>query len=114
RAALTTAIRARDAAAVAALRSALAAIDNAESVSVEETPRTIDTGAAGPRAGAAEAPRRELAAAEIVALVRAELTERQAAADEYERLGRPDRVARLRAEAEVLARFLPVEAQPDG
>jgi len=108
---LTAAMRARDAVAVAALRSALAAIGNAEAV-----PVVPDGGAtsssehvAGARVGlgAAEAPRRALSADDVAALVRAEATERGAAAEQMAALGRPEVAERLRAEAAVLARYLP-------
>ncbi len=103
RRALTGAIKARDAAAVSALRSALGAIGNAEAV---------DPGAAGPGRpgasgsvhfagaaaglGAAEAERRRLTEADVTAIVRAEATEREAAASRYERRGHDGQAAELR------------------
>jgi hypothetical protein len=53
--------------------------------------------------GAAEVPRRELTEAEAVAIVRTEIADRTAAADQY---GRSPAADRLRAEAELLARLL--------
>ncbi len=53
--------------------------------------------------GAAEAPRRILTEAQVADIVRAELAEREAAAREYDRAGRPDRAEQLRGEVSVLA-----------
>jgi uncharacterized protein len=98
-------MKARDPAAVAALRSALAAIDNAEAVEVRHAP-TSSSGGVIPGAvaglGAGEAARRDLSEPEVAAIVRAEVVDRRSAAAEYERAGRPDRAARLTAEADVL------------
>jgi uncharacterized protein YqeY len=56
--------------------------------------------------GAAETTRRQLSEADITAIVGAEISDRRAAADEYDRLGRPDQCERLRREADVLADLL--------
>jgi uncharacterized protein YqeY len=56
--------------------------------------------------GAGDAPRRELFEADIVAVVRAEVADRRAAAADYERAGQVDAAARLTAEADVLAAHL--------
>ena len=56
---------------------------------------------------AGEVPRRVLTEPELAALVRAEVTDRKAAASAYDRAGRPDRADRLRAEAAVLRGHLP-------
>lgn len=91
--------------AVAALRSALAAIDNAEAVDASFAP-TVDlageiaNSAVGP--GAGDVQRRTLSEAQMAGVVRAEITDRRAAAAEYERVGQHDRAARLRGEADVL------------
>lgn len=109
RGALTPAMKARDAAAVAALRSALAAIDNAEAVSVTEAPPTTTEGPIAKAAvglGAGEGVRRDLDEAQMVAIVAAEVAERRAVAVEYDRSGAAERAARLRAEADVLAAHL--------
>jgi len=106
RLALREALRARDTVAVSALRSALAAIGNAEAV--DPGPAAAATAGnpyvagavAGP--GAGEARRRSLSAADIDQIVRAEIGEREAAAREYEHRGRPDQAGRLRSEARVL------------
>jgi uncharacterized protein len=114
RAELARAIKARDAVAATALRSALAAVENAEAVDAARVPKagTGDARVARSLAGlgAGEAERRALTAAEVEAIVRAEVTDRQAAAREYRRLGRPDQADRLLAEAGVLERHLPGSA----
>jgi len=109
-AALREATRARDAIAVSALRSALAAISNAEAVPASDRvgPRTSSPHVAGAVAGlgAAEVPRVGLSEAEISGIVRAEAAERLDAAAGYERSGRGARAARLRCEAAVLAAII--------
>lgn len=107
--ALLAALHARDTVAVSALRSAQAAIGNAEAV----VPPAAATGhrqqhIAGSVAGlgAAEAPRRALSAAETSRIIQAEISERQDAAGLYERAGHADRADRLRREAHALAAVL--------
>jgi uncharacterized protein len=113
REALTEAMKARDPIARAAIRSALGAIDNARSVRAD---RRAGPQGSGPIAGsveglgAGEASRRELDEGQITEIVRAEVTSREAAAAEYERLGRLDEAARLRAECGVLRRLLHAQA----
>jgi len=106
-AALSEAMRARDMIAVSALRSALAAISNAEAVPVTDraNPPPGSPHVAGTVAGlgAAEVPRIGLGEAEISGIIRAEVTERLDAAAGFERSGRAARAARLRGEAEILA-----------
>ena len=106
-AALPTAIRSRDAAAVAALRSALAAIENAAAVAPGDRPdgRT-EFGLPPVGLGVTEVARRAQDDSEIERIVRAEIADRHSAADEYERLGRTDRADRLRAEAQALVSHL--------
>ncbi|MCX5046209.1 GatB/YqeY domain-containing protein [Aldersonia sp. NBC_00410] len=103
RTALRAAMKERDRPAASALRSALAAIDNAESVDVADArpAGAIEDSAAG--LGAAEAARRHLDAEQIAAIVRTEITERHDAAEEYDRLGRGDRAGELRREAQALS-----------
>jgi uncharacterized protein len=97
-------LRARDTVATSALRSALAAIDNASAV-----PAAPAAGAGGPHfagtvagLGAGEAERRRLTEAEAEQIVRAEVTERQAAARDYDQTGQASQAGRLRQEAQVL------------
>ena len=124
RRALTTAMKACDQPAVTALRSALAAIDNAEAVDTAKAPAAEAAGAvdtipaAGDPAGAgriagsavgvgaAEVERRALTPAETEAIVRGEVAERRTAAHAYERAGLSGRAERLRAEADVLSAHL--------
>jgi uncharacterized protein YqeY len=106
--ALTAAMKARDTIAIAALRSALSAIDNAEAPDVSEAPAVqhgvIAGGVLG--LGAGEVARRTLSASELEAIVRREITERQSEADDRARTGHYDRAAALLAEAAVLAHVL--------
>jgi uncharacterized protein YqeY len=107
---LTAAMKARDRTAVAALRSALAAIDNAESVAGAQPSQGGATSEhfAGATAGsgAAEVERRQLTDADLRAILDREVRERVAAADEYDLLGRQDIAEGLRSEADVLRRHL--------
>src|SRR5829696_9540635 len=122
---LFDAMKARDQQAVAALRSTLARIDNAEAVDPEAVdpeavdPEAVDDGPAlgtdqGHPAvagsvlgvGAAEVDRRVLTPEEMAAMVRDEVTEREVAADVLERVDRPDQAERLRAQAKLLTTYL--------
>ena len=98
----------RDSTAVPALRSVLSAIDNAESVDLSFAPTPGGGSIAGAVTGrgAGEVPRRELSEHEMEDIVRAEIASRQAAAADYERLGRGDDAARLRTEADLLDEHL--------
>jgi hypothetical protein len=83
---LTEAMRARDELRVATLRMALAAITKAEVAGKEQV---------------------QLSDTEIVGVLRSEQKKRAEAAELYEKGGRADRAGRERAEAEVLAGYLP-------
>ena len=83
---LTEAMRARDEVRVATLRMALAAITKAEVAGKEHI---------------------ELSDSDIVGVLRSEQKKRVEAADLYEKGGRADRAERERAEADVLAIYLP-------
>ena len=103
--ALREALRTRDMIAASALRSALAAIDNAQAV----PPWPAAAGASSPHVagtaaglGAGEAERRSLSEAEAERIVRAEVAERHAAAHDYQRMGHAGQAGRLRHEAGVL------------
>jgi len=105
-AALRAALKQRDTDAVAALRTALAAIGNAEALPRSATQRGrpgqyVAGSVAG--LGTTEASRRALTEDEIAGILRAEIAERRAAADQYEQAGHADRAARLRREADALA-----------
>jgi uncharacterized protein len=111
--ALRAAMKARDTVAVSALRSALAAIANAEAIPVPTAPASLPPTApatdvhqyvAGSTAGlaAAEAERREVTEEDAAGIVQAEVTERQVAARQYQAAGHADRAGRLLREAQVI------------
>jgi uncharacterized protein YqeY len=119
RRALPAAMKARDRVAVDALRSALAAIDNAQAVDPSRSPPA----AAGPEpggpagghpmpagtvvgVGATEVERRSLTEAQMEEIVRAEIAEREAASAGYQRAGQLGFAERLRGEAQVLTSHL--------
>jgi len=110
RAALPVAMKARERDAVAAIRSALTAIDDAEAV---------DPAAVGLRAvesehlagtvgglGAGEVARASLDEDAARAVVVREIAERRDAAADYDRLGQPGEAAGLRAGADALDALL--------
>jgi uncharacterized protein YqeY len=111
---LLTARKDRDTARIAALRSALSAIDNAE------TPEPVDikTGSSGTIAGsvaglgATEVARRELSDEQIRDLLRAEIDERLNAAEDFSAAGHSERVDALRAEAATLIDLMGRGAKP--
>ncbi|MFS4091561.1 hypothetical protein [Streptomyces sp. AF1A] len=104
-------MRARDKAAVSALRATLATLDNAEAVPVDEAAlRGLALEQSPLGVGTTEAARHELAESRVVAIVRAEATERLEAAAQLTAPAHADRVARLRAEAAVLLRLLDAHA----
>lgn len=107
RRALPEAMRARDKAAVSALRATLAALDNAEAVPLGESgPRSLALERSPVGVGVTEAARRELGEPEVVEIVRAEAAERLDAAAQLTAPAHVERAARLRAEAAVLLRLL--------
>ncbi len=106
---LSSALRDQDRPAVSALRSALAALDNAEAVRPTEEFRSEASehfagGVAG--LGAAEVERRVLNAESQRGIVKAEIEARLAAAATYEQHGQNARGAELRLGAEVLLAVL--------
>jgi uncharacterized protein YqeY len=108
RAELLTARKERDQTRVSALRSALSAIDNAETPD-ETTPVVTPDGAiagAGSGLGSTEVARRQLTDSEIQALLRGEIDERLRAAEQLADHGAEDRAAAVRSEADVLAAVL--------
>ena len=107
---LTTALKARDRDALAALRTAIAAIDNAEAVPAPDAaPPAASARFAGARSGlgAAEATRRELSASELRDILRGQVAEYTSEADRYDALGQADSAERLRRQALALAPYLP-------
>jgi hypothetical protein len=105
--ALLAARKDRDAARVSALRSALSAIDNAETPDDAQldapSSGTIAGGVVG--LGAAEVARRELSDAQIRSLLHGEVEERLAAAKQID-ASHAERAATLRSEAAVLSDLL--------
>jgi uncharacterized protein len=105
---LKVALNARDRIAVAALRSAMSAVDNAEAVDRSHVPApsggTIGDVRLG--VGAGEVARRKLSTQDVIEVIRAEVLDRTTAAAEYERRGRAEEASRLRAEATALLSFL--------
>ncbi len=110
RAALADALKGRDMVAASALRSALAAIGNAEAVDPASPPAgrvsSEHFAASVTGLGAGEAERHSLSEADVTAIVEAEIAERLSAAGEYERAGHPARADRLRREAHILVAAL--------
>ena len=90
----------RDASAVAALRSTLAAIDNAGAVEVQVSRDPIV-------GRPAEAPRRLLTEDDHGRILEDHAVELRWAITESEGAGRPERVDDLRRQLETLSRFLP-------
>jgi uncharacterized protein YqeY len=107
RAALPTAMKARDRTALSALRSTLSAIDNAEAV---DRPAGADRGLAIEQsavgAGVMDVARRELSEDDVERIVRAEIEEREEAATGYAQSGRVGQAEQLRAEAAILTSLL--------
>lgn len=101
--ALKTALRTRDRVATQALRSALAAVDNAQAVPTEARAGAIEQAAVG--VGSTEAARRELTPEQLQDILRHEVDERHAAALECASAA-PETARRLRAEAEVIAPYV--------
>ena len=102
---LSAAVRDRDRVAAAALREAIAALDNAEAIPPDgdlkaESSEHVAGGVVG--LGAAEAERRILDAAEQRAIVRAVIETRLTAASTYDKHGQSARADELRSGAEIL------------
>lgn len=100
---LFAAMKARATSRVAALRTLLGAIDNAEAVPAEgSSPYVFPV--VGP---AQDVPRQQLGEAQIQAIIQAEADDYVAAIAEYERLGQQESAADLRARLEALQDYLP-------
>lgn len=101
RADLTQAMKARDHLRVTALRTALAAIANAEA------PPAVPSAWTEPVMGKSqEAPRLVLTAADVDEVVREQIATRLAGAQELDAIGQLDEAATLRAEAAALQPYL--------
>ena len=105
RAALPIALKARDHRTTSALRSALAAIENAEAVDAGDI-RAGSIEASPVGLGVHEVARRHLTEDDVATIVRAEIAAHRAAAAANESSGHPDRAAELLAEADALAAHL--------
>jgi uncharacterized protein YqeY len=104
---LTTAMKQRDPDAVVALRTAIAAIENAQAIEVRDTglgATMAHMSRAGHEAAQTELPRRELSDAQVDAIIRAQINERQQDSKRYDALGQAEAATHLRAEAAALAR----------
>lgn len=106
---LSSALRARRSEAVAALRTAIAAIDNAQAVELRSESRSggsesVAYAASG--VGSTEAARRELSMADVRVILRDHVDDYLTEADRYESLGQTGAAQRLRAEADTLRRYL--------
>lgn len=109
RAGLTSAIKTRDSDAVAALRAAIAIIDNAESVDPAEAATALGNGSIAGSAegvGSTEVQRRTLSAADVSALLHDHLRDYLTEAQGYESLGQADAADQLRRRAEIVRRHL--------
>jgi len=97
-------MKVRDKVAMEALRSIIGAIDNAEAADAGAAPAVeagiIAGGVSG--MGAGEVARRELTAADLVAVLRNEAAERRTDAGEYRTVGQIDAASALEAEAAVI------------
>lgn len=105
---LVTAMKSRRPEAVSALRTALAAMDNAEAVAVPNgEAEAASAHFAGTRTGvgSTEAERRVLSIAEAHALLTDQIQERVVEADRYEALGERSAAHRLRLEADALRKY---------
>jgi len=109
---LSTALKARDAEALAALRTAIAAIDNAEAIATTDRQRPVtsaDIAGASSGVGSTEAIRRSLSIGQLRAIVCEQITEHAREADRYDALGQPDAADRLRHRARILAAYVAPE-----
>jgi uncharacterized protein len=104
---LRAAIKERDRVAMSVLRSTLAAIGNAEAVDVTGMAQRGMAIEQSPGLGGTEVERRALTEDDVTRLVRAEITDREAAARTYVTAGQAERADLLLAEAAVLRGYLP-------
>jgi uncharacterized protein YqeY len=96
---LKQAIRAREKATMATLRTMLAALDNAEAVTLDASFQPV-VGLNN------DVPRKVLREEDFLQVLRMEANGRRSAIATYEALGRVEEAARLRAELAVFARYL--------
>lgn len=105
---LVAAMKSRSAESVAALRTALAAIDNAEAVDPVHTTGDDDAPIASATAGigSGDVARRVLTGADVQALLTGLIDEYGSEADRYDALNRSDAADQLRRQASALSRYL--------
>jgi uncharacterized protein YqeY len=112
---LTTALKARDTDAMAALRTAIAAIDNAQAVpaaalnplaALNPPAASAHVAAARRGVGSTEAARRQLSGSELRDILRDQIAEHDREADRYDALGQADAAQRLRRQARTLRAYL--------
>ncbi|MGJ0118138.1 hypothetical protein ACQ7HM_02925 [Williamsia sp. MIQD14] len=103
---LRAAMAAGDRPAVAALRSAIAAIDNAQAPPVDDADASGPARPGGVGVGSTEIDRLELDENAIRSVLRAERDESLSAAAQFDALGRSEDAASMRARADVVARYL--------
>lgn len=109
RADLLTAMKAREKDAVTALRVALGALDSAEALPAEELDTRIGSehvAGASVGLGSSETARLELTLERAREVLRAELEDRRSIAIEYTEIGQTEAGEHLRAEADVIERYL--------
>ncbi|HEX7107054.1 MAG TPA: hypothetical protein VF218_13890 [Acidothermaceae bacterium] len=91
------------------MRTAIAAIDNAEAVEVTHPTGTATSehfAGAQVGLGVTEADRRHLSINDVLEILRAQITERGVEADRYDSLGQSDAAARLHREADALRKYV--------
>ena len=106
---LVAAMKARQREAITALRTAIAAIDNAEAVTAPDQPGSAmseHVAGAGVGVGSTEAARRVLSVADLRAILQEQIAERLEEADRYDIYGEAGAAERLRREADVLKKSL--------
>lgn len=104
RADLRLAMRARAVLETAVLRATIAVLDNAQAVPPPVSGgRYVQFAFGDP---SAEVPRLNLSADAVRELLEQEVGSRREAADQFDQLGRTERGAALRAEADIVARYL--------
>jgi uncharacterized protein YqeY len=101
---LSQALKTRDGRTAEVLRALIAAIDNAEAVPVVRAGPYRELAFGDP---AAEVPRRALGNAEIAAVLKAEIAERQAAAEQLAAKCHNLEADELRAGCAIVGRYLP-------
>lgn len=96
---LTKAMKARQTAAVTAIRTLLGEIDNAEAVDVPDMPVPVS-------GQTKDVPRKELSDADIQHILHSQAAGYCAAIAEYAALHRAEKVAQLQAELDVVVQYL--------